>query len=84
MGNTAICLSYDIRIRKSLENGQTTSLQAFISPLNACAVSPAGITRLPYCAQQPPSANKKANRLAKQLMRKALTCCKPICLILSV
>jgi len=27
---------------------------------------------------------KKANRLAKQLMRKALTFCKPICLILSV
>jgi hypothetical protein len=52
MSNTAICPSY-VQIRKSLENGQTTSLQAFISPLNACAVAPAGITRLPYCAQQP-------------------------------
>ena|GEM_PF-1990893 len=52
MSNTAICLSY-VQIRKSLENGQTTSLQAFISPLNACAVAPASITRLPYCVQQP-------------------------------
>ena len=52
MSNTAICLSY-VQIRKSLENWHTTNLQAFISPLNACAVAPASITRLLYCVQQP-------------------------------
>ena len=59
MSNTAICLSY-IQIRKSLENGHTTNLQAFISPLNAFAVAP-GVSQVCLVAHNnPPNANKKS------------------------